>query len=57
MNPRRHVMLGFLVRWKIRSAEKKTGEPLDFIPSSGAQAAFNKALKIYEKYKTAIARK
>ena len=24
-------MLGFLVRWKIRSTEKKTGEPLDFL--------------------------
>jgi alkylhydroperoxidase family enzyme len=24
-------MLGFLVRWKIRSAEKKTGEPLDYL--------------------------
>jgi alkylhydroperoxidase family enzyme len=24
-------MLGFLVRWKIRSAEKKLGEPLDYL--------------------------
>jgi alkylhydroperoxidase family enzyme len=24
-------MLGFLVRWKIRSAEKKFGEPLDYL--------------------------
>lgn len=24
-------MFGFLVRWKIRSAEKKTGEPLDYL--------------------------
>jgi hypothetical protein len=35
----------------------KTGEPLDYIPAAQAQAAFNKALAIYEKYKAAIVRK
>jgi tripartite-type tricarboxylate transporter receptor subunit TctC len=42
---------------ELKARAAKTGEPLDFIPSAGAQAAFNKALKIYEKYKKAIARK
>jgi tripartite-type tricarboxylate transporter receptor subunit TctC len=42
---------------ELKAKAQKSGEPLDFIPSAGAQAAFNKALAVYEKYKTAIARK
>lgn len=42
---------------ELKAKAEKSGEPLDFIPASGAQAAFNKALKIYEKYKHAIVRK
>jgi tripartite-type tricarboxylate transporter receptor subunit TctC len=42
---------------ELKAKAEKSGEPLDFIPASGAQAAFNKALAIYEKYKAAIARK
>jgi tripartite-type tricarboxylate transporter receptor subunit TctC len=42
---------------ELKAKAAKTGEPLDFIPASGAQAAFNKALAIYEKYKKAIGRK
>jgi hypothetical protein len=35
----------------------KTGEPRAYIPAAQAQAAFNKALSVYEKYKSAIRRK
>jgi tripartite-type tricarboxylate transporter receptor subunit TctC len=42
---------------ELKAMAAKTGEPLDYVPSSGAKAAFDKALAIYEKYKTAIARK
>jgi tripartite-type tricarboxylate transporter receptor subunit TctC len=42
---------------ELKAMAEKTGEPLDFIPADKAQAAFNKALAIYEKYKAAIARK
>ena len=42
---------------ELKAMAAKTGEPLDYIPSSSAKAAFDKALTIYEKYRTAIARK
>jgi len=42
---------------ELKAKAEKSGEPLDFIPASGARAAFDKALAVYEKYKTAIARK
>ncbi len=42
---------------ELKAMAEKTGEPLDFIPTANAKAAFDKALAIYEKYKTAIARK
>jgi alkylhydroperoxidase family enzyme len=43
-------MLGFLVRWRIRSTEKKLGEPLDYLremydTAPGAFWAFAKAAK------------
>ena len=42
---------------ELKAMAAKTGEPLDYIPAAGAQAAFNKALAIYEKHKAAIRRK
>jgi tripartite-type tricarboxylate transporter receptor subunit TctC len=42
---------------ELKAKAAKTGEPLDFIPSDKAKAAFDKALAIYEKYKSAIVRK
>ena len=42
---------------ELKAMAAKTGEPLDYIPADRAQAAFNKSLAIYEKYKTAIRRK
>jgi tripartite-type tricarboxylate transporter receptor subunit TctC len=42
---------------ELKAMAAKTGEPLEFIPADKAQAAFNKSLAIYEKYKDAIARK
>lgn len=42
---------------ELKATAAKTGEPLDFIPADRAQAAFNKALAVYEKYKVAISRK
>jgi tripartite-type tricarboxylate transporter receptor subunit TctC len=42
---------------ELKAMAAKTGEPLDFVPADKAQAAFNKSLAIYEKYKAAIARK
>lgn len=42
---------------ELKAKAEKSGEPLEFIPAEGAEAAFKKALAIYEKYKTAIARK
>jgi tripartite-type tricarboxylate transporter receptor subunit TctC len=42
---------------ELKAMAAKTGEPLDYIPAAQAQAAFNKALAIYEKYKEAIRRK
>lgn len=42
---------------ELKAMAAKTGEPLDYIPAAQAQAAFNKALAIYEKYKAAIVRK
>lgn len=42
---------------ELKAMAAKTGEPLDYIPAAQAQAAFNKALAIYEKYKATIRRK
>jgi tripartite-type tricarboxylate transporter receptor subunit TctC len=42
---------------ELKAMAAKSGEPLEFIPSDRAKVAFDKALAIYEKYKTAIARK
>jgi tripartite-type tricarboxylate transporter receptor subunit TctC len=42
---------------ELKAMAAKTGEPLDYIPAAQAQAAFNKALSVYEKYKSAIRRK
>ncbi|MGH6769746.1 MAG: tripartite tricarboxylate transporter substrate binding protein [Xanthobacteraceae bacterium] len=42
---------------ELKAMAAKTGEPLDYIPASQAEAAFNKALAVYEKYKAAIRRK
>ena len=42
---------------ELKAMAAKTGEPLDYIPTANAKAAFDKALAIYEKYKKAIARK
>lgn len=42
---------------ELKAMAAKTGEPLDYIPAANAEAAFNKALTIYEKYKEAIRRK
>jgi tripartite-type tricarboxylate transporter receptor subunit TctC len=42
---------------ELKAKAAKTGEPLEYIPAAQAEAAFNKALKIYEKYKKAIVRK
>ena len=40
---------------ELKAKAEKTGEPLEFIPAGKAKAAFDKALAIYEKYKSAIA--
>jgi tripartite-type tricarboxylate transporter receptor subunit TctC len=42
---------------ELKAMAAKTGEPLDYVPAAQAEAAFNKALAIYTKYKDAIARK
>jgi tripartite-type tricarboxylate transporter receptor subunit TctC len=42
---------------ELKAMAAKTGEPLDYIPAAQAEAAFNKALAVYEKYKSAIRRK
>jgi tripartite-type tricarboxylate transporter receptor subunit TctC len=42
---------------ELKAKADKTGEPLQYIPASGAKAAFDKALAVYEKYKSALARK
>jgi tripartite-type tricarboxylate transporter receptor subunit TctC len=42
---------------ELKAKAEKSGEPLQFIPASNAKAAFDKALAIYEKYKSALARK
>ncbi|MPZ41487.1 MAG: tripartite tricarboxylate transporter substrate binding protein [Rhizobiales bacterium] len=42
---------------ELKAKAEKSGEPLDYIPAANAKAAFDKALAVYEKYKSAIARK
>lgn len=42
---------------ELKAMAAKTGEPLDYIPAEQAEAAFNKALAVYEKYKEALRRK
>lgn len=42
---------------ELKAMAAKTGEPLDYVPAAKAEAAFNKSLAIYEKYKDAIRRK
>jgi tripartite-type tricarboxylate transporter receptor subunit TctC len=42
---------------ELKAKAEKTGEPLQYIPSDKAKAAFDKALAVYEKYKPALARK
>jgi tripartite-type tricarboxylate transporter receptor subunit TctC len=42
---------------ELKAKAEKSGEPLQFIPAGNAKAAFDKALAIYEKYKSALVRK
>ncbi len=42
---------------ELKAMAAKTGEPLDYVPAAQAEATFNKALAVYEKYKAAIRRK
>lgn len=42
---------------ELKAKAEQSGEPLAYIPAANAKAAFDKALTIYEKYKSAIARK
>jgi tripartite-type tricarboxylate transporter receptor subunit TctC len=42
---------------ELKAKAEKSGEPLQYISASGAKAAFDKALAVYEKYKSALARK
>jgi tripartite-type tricarboxylate transporter receptor subunit TctC len=42
---------------ELKAKAEKSGEPLDYIPAEQAKAAFEKALSVYQKYKTAIIRK
>jgi hypothetical protein len=42
---------------ELKAKAEKSGEPLQYIPADKAKAAFDKALAVYEKYKSALARK
>lgn len=42
---------------ELKAKAAKSGEPLQYIPADKAKAAFDKALSVYEKYKSALARK
>jgi putative tricarboxylic transport membrane protein len=42
---------------ELKAKAAKSGEPLQYIPAGKAKAAFDKALSVYEKYKSALARK